>query len=148
MKLAVIISALTFLLTLSGMNIVAGASQAGAAEEITMDAMAERWRKITIRRDPFLDPSWLKKQREEEQKRKAEEERRKAAERKRQALKLKGIVQVGNQFVAIIDGKTLRAGDIIRGRKILEVSLSGIKVFHKGKVRTILWQSKTTRRLR
>ena len=148
MKSGVIFFVLSLLLAPISMNGALGASNAGVTEEIPGDAMTQRWREITIHRDPFLDPSWLKKQQEEEEKRKAEQTRRREEERKRQALKLKGIVQVGNHCVAIVDGKTLRAGDVIRGRKILEVSLSGIKVFHKGKVRTILWESKTTRRLR
>ena len=147
MKSGVIFFVLRLLLAPISMNGALGASNAGATEEITVDAMAERWREITIHRDPFLDPSWLKKKQEEEERRKAEETRRREEERKRKALKLKGIVQVGDHFVAIIDGKTLRAGDVIRGRKILEVNRSGIKVFHEGKVRTILWESKTTRRL-
>jgi Tfp pilus assembly protein PilP len=155
MKSLFIFFALILLLAPSGMNVAVGTSKAGAQGEITEEDMTERWKHLTIRRDPFLDPEWLKKKQEEEQKRKEEEERRKAEERRRrekerkkQALKLKGILQVGKNFIAIIDGKTVRAGDVIRGRKILEVSRSGIKILHGRKVRTILWEPKTTRRLR
>lgn len=148
MKLAVIISVLTFLLAPISINVAVGASKAGAREQITGNEVAERWKEIAIHRDPFLDPGWLKKKQEEEERRRAEEKKRRHQERKRHALKLRGIVQVGENFVAIVDGKTLREGDVIRGRKIVEVSRSGIKVFHQGRVRTILWESKTTRRLR
>jgi Tfp pilus assembly protein PilP len=147
MKKTFIFFLLVLLLAPSGMNVAVGNSKAGAQGEITEEDMPERWKHLTIRRDPFLDPEWLKKKQEQEQKRKEEEERRKAEERRRreeerkkQALKLRGIVQIGNQFVAIIDGKTLRAGDVIRGHKVLEVSRSGIKVLYRGRLRNIFWE--------
>ncbi|MFQ6078791.1 MAG: hypothetical protein ACE5NJ_06620 [Thermodesulfobacteriota bacterium] len=142
MKLSVIISMLAFLVTPISTNVAVGASKAGTPEQITGNEMADRWKEITVHRDPFLGPEWLKKQKEEEERKKAEETRRREEEKKRQALKLRGIVQVGNQFVAIIDGKTLREGDVIRGRKILEVNRSGIKVLCSGKVRKIPWRPK------
>jgi len=156
MKKTSIFFLLVLLLAPSGMNVAVGTSKAGAQGEVTEEDMTERWQHLTIRRDPFLDPEWLKKKQEQEQKRKEEEERRKAEEkriieeeRKKQALKLKGILRVGERFVAFVDGKTLREGDVIRNRKILEVSGSGIKVLYRGKVRDILWKPKRgLRRLR
>ena len=73
MKSAFIFFALILLLAPSGMNRAVGTSKAGAQEEITEEDMTERWKHLTIRRDPFLDPGWLKKKQEEEQKRKEEE---------------------------------------------------------------------------
>ncbi len=149
MKKTFIFFLLVLLLAPSGMNVAVGTSKAGAQGEVTEEDMAERWKHLTIRRDPFLAPDWLKKQREEEERRKAEERRRREEERKRQALKLKGILRVGERFVAFVDGKTLREGDVIRNRKILEVNSSGIKVLYRGKVRDILWKPKRgLRRLR
>jgi Tfp pilus assembly protein PilP len=147
MKKTFIFFLLVLLLAPSGMNIAVGTSKAGAQGEITEEDRTERWKHLTIRRDPFLDPEWLKKKQEQEQKRKeeearrkAEERRRKEEERKKQALKLKGILRVEERFVAFVDGKTLRAGDVIRGRKILEVSRSGIKVIYRGRLINIFWE--------
>jgi hypothetical protein len=131
-------------------------TKARAQDEITREDESERWKDLTVLRDPFLDPEWLREHKEEEEKRKAQEKKRRAEEKKRReakrkkhALKLKGIVQVGQGFVAIVDGKTLRAGEVIRGRKILEVSRSGIKVLYRGKVRTVFLKPKRqSRRLR
>lgn len=146
MKSMLTLSLFILLLATGAMNLTLKASEVCAEEEITQGNMVEKDREIVITRDPFLDSEWLKKQREEEDRKRAEEMRRREEEKKRQALKLHGIVQVGESFVAIVDGKTLRPGDVIRGRKILEVNRSGIKVFYKGMVRMIVLKPK--RRLR
>lgn len=148
MKSTFIFSLLIFLLASSRMGLPLRPTEAGAQEEVTREDTRKKPEDLTILRDPFLDPEWLRKKREEEAGERAAERRKREAERKKQALKLKGIVQVGQRFVAIIDGKALRAGEVIRGRKILEVSRSGIKVLYKRRVRNIFWEYKSTRRSR
>jgi PAS domain-containing protein len=127
------------------MDLPLNVSEAWAQEEITQGNVAEKDREIVITRDPFLDPEWLEKKRKEEERRRQEEERRREEERKRQALKLEGIVQVGDRFVAVVDGKTLREGDVIRGRKILQVNRAGIRILYMGKVKNIPWKPKNNR---
>jgi hypothetical protein len=146
MKSAFIFSALILLLAPIRVDFRLMPVEAGAQAEMIEEDMTERWKDLIVLRDPFLDPEWLRKQQEEEEKRKAQEKKRRAeekerreVERKKHALKLKGIVQVGQGFVAIVDGKTLRAGEVIRGRKVLEVNRSGIKVLYREKVSKILW---------
>jgi hypothetical protein len=123
------------------MDFVLRPSPAGAQGALTSTGKSAEKEDLKILRDPFLDPAWLKKQKEEEEKRKkAEERKRRGGVSKKRALKLKGIIQVGERFVAIVDGKTLRPGDTIRGCRILTVNRSGIRVLHKGTVRNIFWK--------
>jgi len=146
MKSIFIFSLLIFLLGLTGVDIRLRPMEAGAKGEIARQNGGEKLGDVIILRDPFLDPEWLKKKRAEEEKRKAEKKRRREAETKKRALKLKGIVQVGQNFVAIVNDKTLREGEVIRGRKVLEVNRWGIKVLYRGKVRKIFWEPKTISR--
>ena len=124
-------------------------SEAGAQTEVIEEDMTERWKDLKVLRDPFLDPEWLKKKRIEEERKRTQEKRSREAGRRKRALKLKGIIQVDQRFVAIVDGKTLRPGDVIRGRKVLEVNRAGIRVLYKGKVKHIFLETqKQSRRLR
>jgi hypothetical protein len=48
-------------------------------------------------------------------------------------LRLEGVI-AGGKFVAIVNGRLVRAGDVIAGARILEVFASGVRYERAGKV--------------
>jgi hypothetical protein len=52
------------------------------------------------------------------------------------ALKLEGVI-AGEQRVAIVNGRLVRAGDVIAGARILEIFATGVRYERAGKVATL-----------
>jgi hypothetical protein len=51
-------------------------------------------------------------------------------------LKLEGVI-AGEKFVAIVNGRLVRTGDVIAGARILEVFAGGVRYERSGKVSTL-----------
>ncbi|MBU0468570.1 MAG: hypothetical protein KKF78_06690 [Candidatus Omnitrophica bacterium] len=52
-------------------------------------------------------------------------------------IKISGVVASGDENVVLIGDEVYKVGDTINGMKIVDISLNGIQVLDKGKVRTI-----------
>jgi MSHA biogenesis protein MshK len=52
------------------------------------------------------------------------------------SLKLEGVI-AGEQRVAIVNGRLVRAGDLVAGARILEVLAHGVRYERAGKVQTL-----------
>jgi hypothetical protein len=52
------------------------------------------------------------------------------------ALKLEGVI-AGERRVAIVNGRLVRAGDLIAGARILEVFAQGVRYERAGKIQTL-----------
>lgn len=53
------------------------------------------------------------------------------------SLKLEGVI-AGDQRVAIVNGRLVRAGDTIAGARILEVLAHGVRYERAGKIQTLM----------
>lgn len=52
-------------------------------------------------------------------------------------IKISGIITVEGEALAIVNGRIVREGDEIGGMKIIEITVDGITVSHRGKRWTI-----------